>query len=111
MKVVYIAHPLNAATDEERERNRSNAARWCAWAAMEKHVAPVADWIVLAGVLSEAEGRERGLMIDCTLIERCDEIWLVGGRVSPGMAIELNHARHFGLTVLDLTGMGYEAPR
>lgn len=111
MRVVYIAHPLNAATDEERERNRSNAAKWCAWAAMKQRVAPVADWIVLSGVLSEAEGRERGLLIDCELIGRCDEIWLVGGRISPGMQIEAEHARQMLIPIVDLTDMGYEAPK
>ena len=110
MKVVYIAHPLNAATDEERERNRANAARWCAWAAMVEGVAPVADWVVLSGVLSEEQGRERGLIIDCALIERCDEVWLTGGRISPGMGVELEHALACGKTVRDITHMGYEAP-
>ena len=110
MRVVYIAHPLNAATDEERERNRANAAKWCAWAAMTEGVAPVADWIVLSGVLTEAQGRERGLIIDCELINRCDEIWLTGGRISPGMQVELDHAKAMLLEVRDLTHMGYEAP-
>lgn len=108
MRVVYIAHPLGHGDD--REQNRANAARWCAWAATQKDVAPVADWIVLSGVLSEAEGRERGLLIDRVLIERCDEMWLTGGRVSPGMKIEIEHAKACGLTVIDLTEMGYEAP-
>jgi hypothetical protein len=111
MRVVYIAHPLNAATDEERERNRANAARWCAWAAMTQRVAPVADWIVLSGVLSEEEGRERGLLIDCDILARCDEVWAVGGRISPGMAIEIEHAKKMLIPVCDLTDMGYEAPR
>lgn len=110
MRVVYIAHPLGSSSNEERERNRANAARWCAWAAMTEGVAPVADWIVLSGVLSEEEGRERGLVIDCALIERCDEIWLTGGRISPGMSIELDHARKHGKIERDLTSMGYEAP-
>jgi hypothetical protein len=110
VRVVYIAHPLNAATDEEREANRANAARWCAWAAMVQRVAPVADWIVLSGVLSEEQGREQGLKIDCALLERCDEVWLCGGRVSPGMQVEADHARKAGIPVCDLTAMGYEAP-
>lgn len=110
MKVVYIAHPLNALTEADRAANRGNASRWCAWAAMAKGVAPIADWVVLSSVLSEAEGRERGLIIDCALIERCDEIWLVGGRVSPGMQVEVDHAKHHGKPVVDLTEMGYAAP-
>lgn len=85
--VIYIAHPLGA--DEAREANRARASRWVAWAALHHSVAPVATWITLAGEWSEcAELRYRGLDIDCALIERCDEVWLVGGRISPGMQIE-----------------------
>lgn len=108
MKVVYIAHPLGAGDD--RERNRANAARWVAWAARQG-VAPVADWIVLAGEWQETpENRNRGLEIDLELVERCDEIWLVGGRVSPGMEMEARHAAKHGVRIVDLTAMGYEAP-
>ena len=107
MKVVYLAHPLGAGPD--RKANRANAARWVAWATLVHRVAVVADWITLSGELSE-EHRELGLRCDLALIDRCDEIWLVGGRVSPGMQIELDHARTGDLVVVDLTHMGYEAP-
>jgi hypothetical protein len=106
MKVVYLAHPLSG----DIERNRANAARWVAWATVVHRVAVVADWITLSGQLSEAEGRELGLECDKALIERCDEIWLVGGRVSPGMLLELEHAKRHRKLAVDLTHMGYEAP-
>jgi hypothetical protein len=77
---------------------------------MRQLVAPVADWITLSGVLSEDEGRERGMEIDCVLLSRCDEVWLVGGRISPGMQIEADYAKANGIAVCDLTSMGYEAP-
>jgi hypothetical protein len=73
------------------------------------HVAVVADWIVLSGQFSE-EHRELGLRCDLALIERCDEVWLCGGRVSPGMALEAAHARELDKRVRDFTSLGYEAP-
>ena len=106
-KVVYLAHPLGSG--EDREQNRANAARWVAWVTLAYNVAVVADWIVLSGQLSE-EHRELGLECDKALIERCDEVWLVGGRISPGMAIESEHALTRGKRIVDLTHMGYEAP-
>jgi hypothetical protein len=54
--------------------------------------------------------RDLGLACDFALIERCDELWLVGGRVSPGMALEAEHARKHGVTVADFTHAGYEPP-
>lgn len=107
MKIVYIAHPLGNGSD--REKNRANASRWCVWALLRQKVCPVADWIVLSGVLDESF-REPALDADFALIERCDELWLVGGRISPGMALEKVKAENSGVTVVDLTHLGYEAP-
>jgi hypothetical protein len=110
MRVVYIAHALAAPTRAEMDENRARAARWCAWAA-RRGVAPVATWIVLSGELSETqENRELGLTVDCATVERCDEIWLVGGRVSSGMKRESEHAALHGVIVIDLTHLGEEPP-
>lgn len=109
MRVCYVAHPLGSG--EDRARNLANAAKWCAWLAKTYGIAPVADWIVLAGQWDESpENRDRGLSIDVELVKRCDELIMVGGRISPGMAIEANAARMHGLLVTDLTHLGYEVP-
>lgn len=105
--VCYVAHPLGHG--EDRERNRQNAMRWCAYLAEFQGVAPVADWIILSGVWSE-DMRESGLAIDAALIERCDELRLVGGRISPGMQLEADFARSLGIPVIDMTVFGYEPP-
>lgn len=107
MKVIYMAHPLGMG--EDRERNRLNAMQWVGWICETFGVAVIADWITLAGVWTE-DKRDRGLAIDLALVERCDEIWLVGGRVSPGMDIERNAAAQLGKKVVDLTSLGYAPP-
>lgn len=106
VRVVYIAHPLGAGPD--REQNRARASRWVAWAALQG-VAPVATWITLSGEWTE-ERRELGLAIDVALAQRCDEVWLVGGRVSAGMRIESSAAARAGIVVRDLTCLGAEPP-
>lgn len=108
MKVIYLGHPLGAGPN--RDVNIMNAVGWVAWAARQG-VAVVADWIILASQSEETpENRARGLEIDIELVSRCDEVWLVGGRVSPGMQMEADRARHLGIAVVDLTHLGYEAP-
>lgn len=99
MKVVYMAHRLGAGP--EREENRRIAAEWAAWLCEAYDVAVVADWIVLSGIWPETM-REKGLAIDFALIARCDEVWLVGDRVSAGMALEAAEARRLGKPVVDL---------
>jgi hypothetical protein len=108
MRVVYIAHPLGDGP--MRERNRRNASRWVAWIAQHFDVAPVADWIILSEYWDESM-RLRGLAIDGALVRRCYIIILVGGRISNGMQYEIDVAREDGIHVVDLTGLGWRAPR
>lgn len=86
MKLVYIAHPYNAPTAEERAENRELAKRWVAFAA-HHGFAPIATWITLTELWTERD-RSLGLDIDCEIASRCDELWLCGPRVSNGMKLE-----------------------
>ena len=88
-RVIYIAHPLGDGP--ERALNIGRASKWVAWAA-NQGVAPVCTWVVLASQWDEKR-REEGLEIDCRLIDVCDEVWLVGPRISPGMHVEATHAK------------------
>jgi hypothetical protein len=107
LRAIYIAHPLGQGAD--REHNRLNAMLWCASLAEGFGIAPIADWIVLSGVWDESR-RDLGMAIDMALIRRCDELWLCGGRISPGMAIEKAHAEELGKKVRDLTWYGHAPP-
>ena len=99
--VVYVAHPLGDGHD--REESRASAARWCAAIAEAGPYNPVAMWIVLSGEWDESK-RELGLALDLELVSGCDEVWLVGPRVSPGMRVEAGHALVLGKVVRKLTG-------
>lgn len=104
---VYVAHQLNAPTAAERDANRARATRWVAWLADRYLVAPVADWILLAGEWPETpELRATGLEIDRRLVELCGTIVLVGPRVSPGMVFEST----WSSLRIDLTGLSDDAP-
>lgn len=107
MRRVYLAHCLSAHLREDIDANRAAAAAaWGAFVSKFFKVAVSADWIWLSGVLSETqENREWGLACDKAQIERCDELWMVGPRVSGGMTIEGQHARAHGIPVFDLTGL------
>ena len=99
MKTVYIAHPLGQGDD--RSENIKRATKWVAWAGRQG-VCPMASWITLASEWSETEdNRAAGLAIDFAQIERCDEVWLCGARISPGMATEAEYAKSLRIPVID----------
>jgi hypothetical protein len=108
MRVIYLAHPLGSGPD--RETNRAAAAKWLAHF-VGNGVAVIADWIILSGEWAELpEKRALGMAANMALVARCDEVWMVGGRVSPGMKAEAEEARRLGKAVLDLTWMGALPP-
>lgn len=111
-KVIYLAHPAGAATIEEHRANLARARRWFDWIARQPGVVPTADWILYCEVWSDFDPvlRAKGLDADDVIISRCDEVWLVGGRISSGMARGVVTANAHGVKVVDMTGLGDEPP-
>ncbi len=100
-RLCYIAHPLGQEGDRERNRRAAGAIMANLQEEFPDRVF-VASWITLAEYWSETPIlRNMGLEADKALIEHCDEIWLCGNRLSPGMAIELEHAKTCGLAIVD----------
>lgn len=97
--------------------NINSAMRWLAWLRKSfPETTFIAPWI--AGVLSvggdgSPEEREAGMVDCCAVVERCDGIVLVGGRISSGMRREMEHGQRRPMTredpnyfeVYDLTGV------
>jgi hypothetical protein len=111
VRTIYLAHPLSAETAAGIEKNRTNAARWGIWIAKTFPCAVSADWIWWSMVLDETpENRALGLSRDFVQISKCQELWLVGGRVSGGMQLESDYAKCEGVPVRDLTSFGRLSP-
>lgn len=96
MKTVYLAHCYGGDP-----MNRANAKKWARWA-LERGVAVLADWLWITEVWTE-EKRMEGMRVNRELINRADEVWLVGPEISQGMKDEANHARERGKPVVDFT--------
>ncbi len=109
--VIYLAAPAGAPTKREHGRNLARAKRWLGWAARQGY-AVIADWIIYCEVWDDfnAEDRAQGLAHDDAMIRRCDEFWMVGGRISEGMARGKATAEACGIKIVDLTGLGLEPP-
>lgn len=99
MRLVYMAHPVSSPGVEH---NLMQARYWVrSIYDARPDVAVLAHWIVDCEVLDDSneEHRHLGFAHDFAIIERCDEVWLVGKRVSGGMLREAEHARTLGIPV------------
>lgn len=113
MIVVYLSHPVSAPTAQGIADNLARAKRWLKWLLkVHPECSPVASWIPMVEVEDNSDPAriEHSLRLDFEVVSRCDEIWLVGGRISSGMRREADHARAHNVRVIDLTPMGDEPP-
>jgi hypothetical protein len=126
-RVVYLAHPVappcvcdgghkvppHALRARMAECNCERARRWLSWAIAEHpDTAFCASWLPYLDVLEDddAHNRDRGMRDNIATAVRCDEIWLVGGRISRGMASERDAMIAAGRRVVDMTALGHEPP-
>lgn len=106
--VVYVAHPVAG----DVEGNRQNVLIWIKWLQDNYPLVCVANWVNDIVLYDDAvpEQREAGMLRNLAVLERCEGVLLVGGRVSPGMARERDHAIAKGIPVSDLTELGKLPP-
>jgi hypothetical protein len=112
MRIVYMAHPLGAPTPEGVQANIARAKRWYRWIVDNfEDVAPIAPWLLTVETLDDFNPAHRahGMEMNRFIIPRCDEFWMVGGRISTGMAGEHEIAMQ-ALRIFDLTWLGEEPP-
>jgi hypothetical protein len=112
--IVCMAHPLGAPTAEGITANLARARRWFKWLLETfPNVDFGANWILWCESLDDMnpEHRARGLAFDDEEIKRMDGFWMVGGRVSSGMARGRDLALSLGKPVVDLTALGEEPPK
>ena len=94
-------------------KNLARAKRWLrALQDAFPTTAIIAPWITVCEIYDDAnpDDRAENLLRGCYVLGRCDAIVLVGGRISNGMRIEMDHAILAGLNVYDLTHLGMDPP-
>jgi len=95
-KVVYIASPLSG----DVEQNLQFARQACRYA-MAQGAVPFAPHLLYTQMLDDGKPEERqlGIEMGSRMLGRCDELWLCGDRISPGMAGEKELAEELGIPV------------
>jgi len=96
MKLVYIASPLRG----DYNQNIKNAVEYCK-NACDMGVLAIAPHIVFSQWCNDTipESREQGLKLGLELLSKADELWVMGERVSQGMAGEIAFANEQGIPI------------
>jgi len=89
LKMVYIASPLRG----DYNTNIKNAVEYCRLAG-EQGVLPLAPHIIFSQWCNDTipEQREKGLQLGLALLEKADELWVMGTQFSQGMQGEVAFA-------------------
>jgi len=94
--VVYICSPFAGDT----EHNILRAQGYCRFA-VSKGCIPLAPHLHYPQFMDDSDLHERelGLLFDLALLTRCDELWVFGSRVSPGMSGEISKAKQTNMPI------------
>ena len=106
VKKVFICSPFSPEGDTEEEkkknlmRNVSQAQLACRYASLEGYI-PYAPHLYFTQYLNDEdkEDREFGQEMGLLWLKSCDELWVIGRRISCGMHKEIKKARRWGIPI------------
>lgn len=101
MDRIYVCHPYShggRADAETIARNRAAVVEICRGIVAEGHV-PVAPQVYLDQFMSEAEERDKAILVCLALLEPCDRLRIASPTVTPGMVLEITRARELGIRI------------
>ena len=104
MKSVYICSPYRSYQKDPAERAREidcnlRLARKGCRIAVERGFIPVAPHLYFPQFLNEATEGDVGIEAGLELLKQCKEVWVLGRRISDGMADEIQYAKELGIPV------------
>ena len=97
-KIVYICSPYRAETKEELEQNIATAKQ-AARAVIHDYGIPIVPHLYFTQFLDEGKERSLGMKMGIQLLGLCDEIWVVGDRITEGMKGEIRMALINGVSL------------
>lgn len=96
MKLIYVASPYAG----DIEQNVEFAKEACRFVMDEGH-AFFAPHLLYPQLLDDGnlEEREQGMEMGLAVLEKCDELWCFGERISHGMFMEIEQAKSLGMPI------------
>ena len=109
-KRVFICSPLRPRKGTAKEQqielfqNLELANLACRYA-VQHGCNPMAPHLLIPGFLDDTDPEEReiGIQLGLDWLMDCDELWVIGERVSDGMRQEIDAARELGIPVVHIS--------
>lgn len=105
MKLVYIASPLRGEnpSGKDYKKNIEQAAKYCE-NACSLGVLAFAPHLYFTQFYNDTipEQREKGLEMGLAMLEKCEELWVMGTHISQGMRGEIAHAKSLGIPIYNV---------
>ena len=106
LKKIFVCSPfrgLGSTEEAEKKDYRSNIvlAKWVCRYITGKGYIPYCPHLYFPRFLidSDPDEREIGMLMGQTWLAQCDEVWVIGRRISEGMAREIARAEECGIPV------------
>lgn len=97
MKLIYVASPFRG----EEEKNIKYARKCSRYVVDEGHC-PLTPHLFFPQFISEEKERDLAIALNTELLLKCDELWVFGEHISPGMAAEIELAKSAGIKVREV---------
>lgn len=113
MTVAFLTHPLgerDADWGSARGNNLANAMAWFRFIHDATRWAICFPAMAYLAAVDDIFHRPSMLTDAVEIMERCDVLVAVGGVASPHMRIEIEHAQHRSLPLLNLLDLGRSPP-
>ena len=94
MELIYICSPYSG----DVKANTEKARIYCRFA-VENGVIPIAPHLLFPQFMSEETEREKAMEINLKLLEKCNQIWVFGDKLTDGMFSEIAHAKNISLCI------------
>ena len=99
MKAIYVCSPYRAKDEQGLQENIKLARRACELVTCMGD-APICPQLYFSQFIKE---RETALEAGLALVGAADELWVIGSRISDGMAAEIHEATKLGKKVRCIT--------
>lgn len=104
MKLIYVCSPFSGDVDGNVKR----AKDYCKFVLSEGNV-PLAPHLLFPQFLNDNVESERELAMSCNfeILNKCDELWVFGDKISRGMKQEIQYATDNDKPILTFINFEY----